>query len=81
MKKLAISLTVLAFAAVAVPSANAADNKTTGLVGGAVAGAVVGGPVGAVIGGAAGYTIGKEIDKDHRQHRIYRKHHRVYDNN
>jgi hypothetical protein len=50
----------------------AADNKATGLVGGAVAGAVVSGTF-AVIGSATDYTISKEVDCDQRHSKIIRK--------
>lgn len=79
MKTLLLSATIVAFTATFVPSAHAANGKTTGLVGGAVAGAVVGGPVGAVVGGVAGYTVGKEVDRDHHR-KIIHRHHRDYDN-
>ena len=74
MKKLAFAMTAVSILAVGTV-ADAASNKTTGLVGGAVAGAIAAGPVGAVIGGVTGYQLGKEVDRYHHRHVIIRKHH------
>lgn len=73
MKNIIISASVIAIVATAAVPAFAADNKTTGLVGGAVTGAVVGGPVGAVVGGAVGLTTGAAIDDSNKKTVIIEK--------
>ena len=74
MRKALISISLIAFGAIAIPNMAGAQEATAGAaVGageGAIVGGVVGGPVGAAVGAGVGGTVGASAGESAHRNRV-----------